>query len=155
MKAKLLLFLLVVTILLSGCAKTYSGPYADTKLLTKDAVVKQIELDKKLVVDKKATLLKQVQAKSDVKYYQMILASYELYEGNIKNSDSKQYTIVASAINKFIKDGKYTSDLKKIESDQSKWPSLFLGNLARYFNSLGFSVHVDRTNKEENIVINW
>lgn len=155
MRYKMLPLILIMFILSSGCSKSYNGPYAYVTLITKDAVKMKINSDKSLITSKSAPLLKQVQAKSDIKFYQMLLDFYEYYELQIKNVDGKKYIITASSINKLIKDNKYSTDLKMIESDETKWPALFLGNLSRYFDSLGFVVYADPTNKQENIVINW
>jgi hypothetical protein len=155
MKLKFLCLIIISTLVLTSCNKGYNGPYSDTPLLTKEVVKQKISTDTALIKNSSTPLIKQVQAKQDIKFYQMILASYVFYEGKIKDVDGKQYTITADAINQFIKDNKYEANLKMIESDSYKWPAIFIGNLARYFSSIGFVVYVDPTNKVENIVINW
>lgn len=155
MKSKLIIVFLLIVLLLSGCSPSYNGPYANTPLVTKDDVKKQIAADDKLINDSKTPLLKQVQAKSDVKYFIMLLTCYENYENVIKGVDGKEYALTASNINQFIKMNNFTVDLKLIEPNKDKWPSIFLGNLARYFTSLGFSVYVNPSLKEENIIIKW
>lgn len=155
MKYKPLVFVIIIIMLLSGCSQPYNGPYPNTKLLTKEDVKKQIATDTALIKNTNAPLIKQVQAKQDIKFYKMILAAYEFYEAQIKNVDGKQYTITADSIYNFIKNQNFSKDLKQIESDQNKWPGIFLGNLARYFNSIGFGVYQDTRMNQENIIINW
>lgn len=138
-----------------GCSKSYNGPYPNTKLLTKDDVKKKIDTDNALIKSSSASLIKQVQAKSDIKFYKMILTCYEYYEGKIKNVDGKKFMITAESINQFIKAEKFSSNLKMFETDENKWPAIFLGNLARYFDNIGFGVYVDMTKQQENIVISW
>lgn len=155
MKYKLLIFILTLTLLLSGCSRGYNGPYSNTKLLTKDDVIKTIKADNEVIKKSKSSLLKQVQAKQDIKFYQMILSSYEYYEQEIKKVDGKQYVITAESVNNFIKKNKFENNLKQIESNENRWASIFLGNLARYFDNLGFVVYADPRVKQENIVVNW
>jgi hypothetical protein len=155
MKLKFFCLIIISTLLLNGCNNSYNGPYGSTPLLTKEVVKLKISTDDSLIKKSSTPLIKQVQAKQDIKFYQMILAAYEFYEVKVKNVDGKQFAITADSINQFIKDRNYTANLKMIESDPYKWPAIFIGNLARYFNSIGFVVYIDPTIKQENIVINW
>lgn len=155
MKNKIFAFMILSVFFISGCSPSYNGPYATTNLVTKDDVKKQITFDNKLISNSKTPLLKQVQAKADIKYFQMLLTCYENYEIAVKGVDGKKYLITASGISKFIKTNKFENDLNQIEPNKEHWPSIFLGNLARYFASLGFGVYADPNVKEENIVITW
>jgi hypothetical protein len=155
MKSKITIFIIMITVLFSGCANKYNGPYADMPLLTKEAVKKQIDLDNSIIKSKTETLIKQVKAKSDIKYYQMLISCYEFYEGKIKAVDGKKFIITTKSVNQYIKEKKYEANLKQIESDDKRWPTIFLGNMARYFYSIGFGISVDGTLSEENIVLSW
>ena len=153
MKNKMLAFILLVIFLISGCASNYRGPYATTKLVTKNDLEKQIDTYNKMINNDKTPLLKQVQAKSDIKYFKMLLSCYENYESVIRNIDGKKYVITSENINKFIKTKKFEKDLLLIEPNRTIWVSIFLGNLARYFDSLGFKISSDPNLKTENIAI--
>lgn len=155
MKNHLFIGLLLCIFLLSSCSSSYNGPYASTPLVSKEDVTKQIETDNKLINDSKTPLLTQVKAKADIKYFQMLFNCYVNYEKIVKNTNGKKYTLTAASINEFIKTNKYASDLRLIEPDQGKWPSIFLGNLARYFASMGFGVYTDPSLDQENITITW
>ena len=155
MKSRITIFIIIATLLFSGCANKYNGPYGDMPLITKEAVKKQIDLDNTIIKSKTETLIKQVKAKSDIKYYQMLLSCYEFYEGKIKAVDGKKFNITSTSVNQFIKAKKFEANLKQIESDDKRWPTIFLGNMARYFYSIGFTISVDGTMAEENIVLSW
>jgi hypothetical protein len=155
MRSKLFFAFLASVLLISGCSQSYNGPYATTPLVTKDGVNKQIAIDKSLISSNKTPLLKQVQAKADIKYFNMLLICYDNFEKTIRSVDGKKYTLTATMISRFIKANHFENDLQQIEPNKERWPSIFLGNLARYFSSLGFGVYVDPNVKEENIVITW
>jgi hypothetical protein len=155
MKARITILIIIVAVLFSGCTSKYNGPYADMPLLTKEAVKKQIDLDNSIIKSKTETLIKQVKAKSDIKYYQMLILCYEFYEAKIKAVDGKKFMITATSVNQFIKSKKFEANLKQIESDSKRWPTIFLGNMARYFYSIGFTISVDGSSSDENIVLSW
>lgn len=154
-KKSLLAFVIVFIVTASGCASKYNGPYAEMPLITKVAVKEKIDSDNAIIKNKNETLINQVKAKQDIKYYQMLMACYTYYEDKIKAVDGKKYMITASSVKQFIKEKKFEANLSQIDNDSSRWPAIFLGNMARYFFSIGFGVNVDGSLGEENIVLYW